>query len=568
MSIAETTDQPTPSTIPAPANFPVTWENQEDQGMFWTLNRMHTPDPITPMDELFIGYVWQGVSTVAQLYDIPVRTRTRRINTYMYVTILPAAPAEDGREAQSKRSETKLRGVFARIGDLWKLDLFPEVKQYLDDWQRFDLPGASMPALLAHFDETIVRHIRLWEIHFLAVLPKHIAVSMFDDLCRELFGGENSFEAYRLLRGFDNKTLEADRALWSLSRTALASPEAQRTLEETAASDAIAALEESAGGRAFLEQLRAYLKEYGQLSEKPFQLYAPGWIEDPTPVIKNLKDYITQPDRDLEAELLARAVEREELVAQARHRLGGYPQPVVQEFEFLLKAAQEAAVVGEDHNFWIDFCAIYQVRRVLLEFGRRFAEAGGVDKADDVLFLTPDELRETATALPRIDRRRVVAGRRAEVEYFRTIQAPAALGTRPPGPPPESPLRRALGKFFGPPSAPSTEPGVLRGNGGSPGTARGPAKVVRSLAEAVKLQTGDILVAETTSAPWTPLFATAAAIVTDAGGVLSHCAVVAREFGIPAVVGTGQATAVIRDGQLLEVNGDSGVVRVLSEHGS
>jgi pyruvate,water dikinase len=325
------------------------------------------------------------------------------------------------------------------------------------------------------------------------------------------------------------------------------------------------ALEESPGGRAFLGRLQAYLKEYGQLGEKPFQLYAPGWIEDPTPMIKNLKDYITQPDRDLEAELAALAVEREELVAQARQRLAGYPQPVVQEFEFLLKAAQEAAVVGEDHNFWIDFCAIYQVRRVLLEFGRRFVEAGVVDKADDVLFLSPDELSETANALPRIDRRRLVAGRRAEIDYFRTIQPPTAVGTRPAGPPPDSPLRRALGKFFGAPPAPPTEPDVLRGNAGSPGIARGPAKVVRSLAEAAKLQPGDILVAETTSVPWTPLFATAAAIVTDAGGVLSHCAVVAREFRIPAVVGTGQATAVIRDGQLLEVNGDSGVVRVLPE---
>ena len=565
MSTAETTHQPTPSAIPAPPNFPVSWENPEDEGRFWTLNRMHTPDPITQMDELFIGYVWQGVSTVAQIYDIPVRTRTRRINTYMYVTILPVAPPEDGMEAQSKRSEAKLRAVFARIGNLWKLDLFPEVKQYLDDWRSFDLPGASMPELLAHFDETVARHIRLWEIHFLVVLPKHIVISMFYDLCRDLFGSENRFEAYQLLRGFDNKTLEAARALWRLSRAALASPGARRILEETATSGVIAALEESPGGRPFLGKVQEFLKEYGQLSEKPFQLYAPGWIEDPTPVIKNLKDYITQPDRDQEAELSTLAVEREGLVAQARQRLEGHPQAVVEEFEFLLKAAQEAAVVGEDHNFWIDFCAIYQVRRVLLEFGRRFVEAGVMDKAEDVLFLTPEEMRETAHALPTLNRRPLVAGRRAEMEYFRTIQPPAALGASPATPPPDSPLRRALGKFFGTPPAPPTEPDVLRGNAGSPGIARGPAKVVRSLAEAAKLQPGDVLVAETTSVPWTPLFATAAAIVTDAGGVLSHCAVVAREFRIPAVVGTGQATATIHDGQLLEVNGDLGVVRVLPE---
>lgn len=86
--------------------------------------------------------------------------------------------------------------------------------------------------------------------------------------------------------------------------------------------------------------------------------------------------------------------------------------------------------------------------------------------------------------------------------------------------------------------------------------------MIRSLSEAGKLQRGDILVAETTAPPWTPLFATAAAIVTDTGGILSHCAVVAREYRIPAVVGTGRATAVIRDGQTLEVDGDAGLVRI------
>ncbi len=104
---------------------------------------------------------------------------------------------------------------------------------------------------------------------------------------------------------------------------------------------------------------------------------------------------------------------------------------------------------------------------------------------------------------------------------------------------------------------------MLQGTSGSPGTARGPARVVRSLAEAGRLQPGDVLVAETTAPPWTPLFATAAAIVTDTGGVLSHCAVVAREYGIPAVVGTGAATATIEDGQLIEVDGDAGLVRLI-----
>jgi pyruvate,water dikinase len=106
-------------------------------------------------------------------------------------------------------------------------------------------------------------------------------------------------------------------------------------------------------------------------------------------------------------------------------------------------------------------------------------------------------------------------------------------------------------------------PSVLRGTPGSPGQARGPAKVVRSLGDAGKLRRGDILVAETTAPPWPPLFATVAAVITATGGMLSHSAIVAREYRIPAVVGIGGAAAMVHDGQLLEVDGNAGVVRVV-----
>ena len=105
--------------------------------------------------------------------------------------------------------------------------------------------------------------------------------------------------------------------------------------------------------------------------------------------------------------------------------------------------------------------------------------------------------------------------------------------------------------------------GEIMGKPGSAGTVRGTARIISSIAEAGRLQPGDILVAETTAPPWTPLFATVAAVVTDTGGVLSHCAVVAREYAIPAVVGTGGASKVIADGQTIEVDGDAGIVRIV-----
>ncbi len=105
----------------------------------------------------------------------------------------------------------------------------------------------------------------------------------------------------------------------------------------------------------------------------------------------------------------------------------------------------------------------------------------------------------------------------------------------------------------------------MRGKAASAGVTRGAARVISSLAEAGKLQPGEVLVTKATTPPWTPLFGVATAVVTDTGGVLSHCAVVAREYGIPAVVGTGNGTQVIRDGQMLEVNGSAGTVRLMPE---
>ena len=562
-----TTKQPVGQRIPARPDFPVKWDDPNEEHLFWTHDRMHSPKPVSPiMGSLDLE---AGFNIAAKAYDLPIRCYGRVFNTYHYTAIALATTDPEELVATGERAQEKLRPIMVRLGEIWDTEMLPEVKEHLTYWDSFDLSRATMPDLLVHLDETFDRSARLWEIHFKIAMPFLMAMSMFDDFYRDLFGSQSAFDAFRLIQGFDNKTVEGDRVLWRLSQKALASSTVQAVLARQAAPDVVPALEQSAEGRAFLEELRAYLNEYGQRCANSggnfMDLAEPSWIEDPTPVIKNLKDYIMQPDRDLDAELAKQAAERDRLLAETRERLRGYPEPVVSQFEVLLKAAQEAAVLTEDHDFWIDFRGTYRVRRVLVEFGRRLTDAGVLDSRDDVFYLAVDELRETAAASPPIDRRELVAQRKAAIAHFRTITPPPALGTQPPdGPPPNDPLGRAMGKFFGGPPQPPTEPGVLHGNPGSPGTARGIAKVVRSLAEAAKLEPGDILVAETTAPPWTPLFATVAAVVTDTGGILSHCAVVAREYGIPAVVGTGMATAMIADGQTVEVDGTTGIVRVIS----
>jgi pyruvate,water dikinase len=517
------------------------------------------------MEDQFIRYMYQdGINAAARTYELPFRIHARCINTYFYRAAHPVMAPPEEMDARGERAQEKLGMVMGRLNEVWNREFLPEIQRHLADWEEFDLRDALMDSLLAELDATVTRIKRLWEIHYEIAFPFLLALSLFEELYRDLFSKDATLEAYRLLQGFDNKTLEADRALWGVARKAVVSPEVKSVLEHHAAADVMAALEGSPAGQAFLAELSAYLNEYGRRGEAFFDLSTPGWIEDLTPVIKTLKDYMTRPDHDPMAEMESLAAEREQLSARSRERLKEYPEPVTGQFEVLLKAAQESAVLREEHTFWIDFAGTYHTRRMLLEIGRRFAEARVIEEPEDVLYLKLDEVEVTASAAPWIDRRRVVAGRRAEQEFFRTVVPPPLLGTMPSGPLPDDPLSRALGKMFGGAPQPPTAGGVLRGISGSSGRVHGPARVIRSLGEAGKLQRGDVLVCETTTPPWTPLFATAVAVVTDVGGVLSHCAVVAREYQIPAVVGTDRATTIIRDGQILEVDGDAGVVRTES----
>ncbi len=116
--------------------------------------------------------------------------------------------------------------------------------------------------------------------------------------------------------------------------------------------------------------------------------------------------------------------------------------------------------------------------------------------------------------------------------------------------------------MFGMPPEPSRDPSIITGIAASPGVAQGRAKVVRRLSEAGKVEPGDVLVCEMTMPAWTPLFSTVSAVVADTGGVLSHCAIVAREYRLPGVVQTSVGTTAIKDGMLLTVDGSKGIVRI------
>ncbi|MCH7735727.1 MAG: hypothetical protein IH961_11005, partial [Chloroflexi bacterium] len=284
----------------------------------------------------------------------------------------------------------------------------------------------------------------------------------------------------------------------------------------------------------------------------------PTWRENPEIPLNTLQGYISlSDDADPEIKYQEAVATRERLLAAAREKLAGVPEKIGA-FNGLYGMARHYLPITENHNYWIDQIGNSIVRLPLVEMGKRLADKGAIADVDDVFMLFRSEIGQ---AFDGTDFKGLVGERRSEMEAWSKIVPPPIYGE--PHPPPEGdPFFAGMMKMFGGPAEPSSDPNVINGTGASAGVVQGTARVVKNLSEASKLREGDILVTEMTMPPWTPLFSTVSAVVADTGGVLSHCAIVSREYRIPCVVGTIVGTTVIKDGMQLTVDGSQGVVRI------
>jgi pyruvate,water dikinase len=552
---------PTPGVgnIPIPFNFEITWQAEADAEEMWFYDKSLFRDPITPLDfELRVKSMTAGFNRANRVYQMSYVNRARLINSYTYMTSLPPSTLSHQEFAsQMNIAVGKVREAITNLSTLWTEEWFPEIQEILAYWEGYDLRGATWAALHQHLAKTRQHVERLWEVHHLLLQPTMLALSTFEELYQDLFSDSHPFEAHHLLTGFNNKMVETGQHLWDLSRQALELPIVKESFSTHEASEVIAKLAETEEGRAFWQEIEKYLQVHGQRNEMMY-LDEPSWLEEPTAVIHTLQDYIRQPERDLNAEMEELVNRRQRLLSDVRQRLQGYPQPIVDKFESALKTAQVANVLTEDHNYWIDHKITYHTRQICLEIGRRLVQNSLIEQPADLFYLTSDELSKEG-----LDLRSLISKRQAEAQRFAALTPPPVVGSFVPFPPMNDSISKSGLKFSGLIPVASKNPNEIRGYPGSSGQVRGKAKVLHKLAEATKLEPGDILVASVTSPSWTLLFANVAAIVTDTGGILSHAAVVAREYDIPAVVGTQRATAVLKDGQYIEVDGEQGVVRIL-----
>jgi pyruvate,water dikinase len=362
--------------------------------------------------------------------------------------------------------------------------------------------------------------------------------------CAKHFGGNGEVRAMTLVQGQANETAAIGERLAELATEARSSP----ALREAVLRGDVGALDGVPGAVAWLERWRRFLEEYGSGTQTWFQFHDRPWIEEPSVPLSMLARMVAGSADTTEARERA-ARQREEALEKTVDELPGDAER--DELRALLARNAAYVAVIEDRARWQLVLAAVP-RAPVLAAGRKLVAAGSIASADDVYFIHLDELETAASRSFEAE----VAARKADLARWAAVSPPEQLGAVVPGIERLPMLRQQFG-IGAPPAGP---PGSLAGYGAGGGSVTAVARILRDPGDIERLGPGEILVCRSTAPPWTPLFAIAGGVVTESGGVLSHAAIAAREYGLPAAVGVREATLRIPDGALVTVDGDAGTV--------
>ena len=364
--------------------------------------------------------------------------------------------------------------------------------------------------------------------------------------------GAPSSEALNLMQGYGDDLFAVELGSEALALSANAAPAVAAALRAGGATrEGLLAVD---GGDAFVAQLDGFLAEHGHLGQACDDFILASWVEEPDVYIAELAKRIGRPAVSATRRRERLRSEADALADRFRERLADQPEELAR-FDRLLALAREIGPLTEGHNYWIDRMTQSRLRQLATRVGRRLAAEGAIGTADDVFFLEHADI--TAALASPTDLRAIVSARKARHAHHQGIRPPSVVGK-----PRDADVDAVVDRFDGA-RIESNVANELHGTGASAGIVRGPARVALSPADFGRIQPGDIIVCPSSNPSWVPVFVIAGGLVTNTGGVLSHAAVVAREFGLPAVVGIAGATDQIADGRDVEIDGTRGIVRML-----
>jgi pyruvate,water dikinase len=569
-----------------------------EEGKFWFFEGMHNPEPVYPFDTIMTESWWVALNMFGtRVYVIPpaLGIDQRIVNGYLYISPnsitdpdLIAKRAElftqraghyyDNWDAIYEQWITKAEDCIERLKaidlhDLPEVEPFAVVESHRGLTSSFDLL-ANYNRLIENMQEMAYYHFEMLGLGYAAYLT-------FRDFCQQAFPGIADQSISKMVGGIDILFFRPDDEVRKLSALALELGLADIILEQTNPEAALAAIAEAEGGDRWL----AAFEE----AKDPWFWFSTGagyshqhraWIDDLRLPFNAMRGYIDKlrAGEPIERPLEAIQTESERVFAEYRALLG--PDDA-EAFTSMRELAKTVYPFVENHNFYVEHWHHSIFWNRVREIGQILVNGGFLEDSEDVFYLHRFELHDAlydlctgwATGTPARGPTYwppEVAERKRIMQKLQAWVPPPALGT-----PPQEVTEPFTVMLFGVTTdtvntwlgRDDDGDGALHGIAASPGIAEGVARVITTVDDLDDVQTGEILVCPITAPSWAPVFAKIGGAVSDIGGIMSHAAIVSREYGLPAVVGTGFGTKRIETGQRIRVDGNEGAVTLLDGAG-
>ena len=562
--------------------------------MFWFQDGVHWPQVMTPWDATFFEFAITSLSqyNTRHLQVPPANGIAFRIlNGYGYLTPVPADPAT---------IEDRVANFMDRAGfyfmnwddlyDKWMIKIRNLVQELesinfeplpeIEDADEVVKSGAGLGSgykIQENYRTLVDLSLKLWNYHFEFLNLGYAAYLDFFGFCKQAFPGIPDLAIAKMVAGVEVDLFRPDEELKRLARVALDSGVADAfTVKDVEQTCQI--LKGTDAGQAWIASFQESAEPWFNFSTgSGFYHQDKIWIENVEIPFDFINDYIIklQAGEDLARPMEAIRAERDRVVGEYSELLASDEDR--EAFQAKLGLARVVFPYVENHNFYVEHWSHSVIWRKMRQLGEVFVKEGFWGEANDIFYLKRTEVEDAlwdyyvswATPEPAagpgywpglVEKRKGICNALKKWKPVPALGAPPEIITEPFTVMLWGITSDSVTSWLGGGDA---KEGELRGMAASPGLVEGPARVIFSPDQISEIQQGEILVAPLTAPSWAPIFGKILATVTDTGGMMSHAAIVCREYGLPAVTGTGFATSTITTGQRIRVDGNNGTVTII-----
>lgn len=569
-----------------------------EDGKFWFFDGVHSPEPLYPFDTIMTENWCVAASQMAsRVWPIPLALGIdqRIINGYLYIS--PNAVSDPVKIAERQEHFAKRAGYYYEnwdvIYDEWvrkaescierlKAIHFSPLPEYEPEERIFSHRGLySSYDLLASYNRLIENLFEMGSYHFEMLNLGYGAYLTFREFCQHIFPGITDQTITSMVSGIDILLFRPDDELRRLAELAIELEVAHTILSFEKPEDVLASLATTKNGRRWLDSLEQAKEPWFWFSTGIGYSHSdPVWMNDLRFPFIAIRGYIEALERGEEIRRPLEKILENRVRVTAEYRTLLPTDDDREVFDGLIRLNRNVYPFVENHNFYVEHWHHTIFWTKVRELGDVFVAHNFFENREDIFYLHRNELYSAlydllagwATgSVPRGETywKPIIERRHQVRDALSRWSPPSALGMVPNTI--TEPLtimlwgitQATIQEWLEAGSSPSSN--ELRGVPASPGKATGRARVILDLQQIYEIQQGDVLVCRVTAPSWAPVFSRTSAAVSDVGGTMAHTAIIAREYGLPAVVGTGYATTTVRTGDLIEVDGSAGTVRIVEE---